>query len=214
MSSTLLYKAFIALVLTASASSLAQQPFVTCWDDMSRKVGYRTHIWKSTAFSNQEGASALVELEAKPTAHDDCTNTSRLYVRQSADQPYTLAFTAPVDSDTQGNSLELVGWSGKQLLLNESSWTYHGDAFYSQPVIYDIETGSVSRPKIGELISTEIHKDCVVKAVATRWLGQEIELTAQDNDVEYSDDEADGCLTGRPKVWIFNPSSNVVRPKR
>ena len=212
MSSTLRYKVLLLLLLSVSA--FAESPFITCWDNMDRKTGYRAHSWKSAAVSNQGGANAFVELKALPTPHGDCTNTSRLYVRQSNDLPYKLVFTTRVEPDTQGNSLEIVGWSGNQLLLNESSWTYHGDAFYSQPVVYDAKTGTVSRPKIGDLISAQIHKDCSIKAVAKRWVSSEIELTAQDYEIDYGTDEADGCLTGQPKTWLFNPASSELRPNK
>jgi hypothetical protein len=118
MSSTLLYKVSLSFALLAGSFAVAQQAFVTCWDDKDQTKNYSRHISKTPVVTNDHGWQVYIEAEASPAklASGNCVNTSRLMLRPPKGQFRPVYITRPSEW-TLGNDLNILGWWGDKLLF-------------------------------------------------------------------------------------------------
>jgi hypothetical protein len=214
MSSTLRGKAtaWLALVLGLASSAIAQGISVSCWDDLAKQTGCAVHTKRFPIVSNGKGRDAYVETTAKPVKDPsgDCANTSRLFVRQ-AGQPFQLVYITRPSTYLLGNDLQIVGWSGDLLLLNDRDWQYASDYDSNKVVIYNAMTGTFATPDLAKLVAQQLKVDCELRAVARGWEAGHVAFEVSEAAVDLDDDQR--CLRGKPALWTFDLKAKQVAPK-
>ena len=209
MSSTLLYKVILPTVLLFANLAVAQQAFVTCWDDKDQTKNYSHHATKTPVMANDHGWQAYIEAEANPAklASGQCVNTSRLMLRAPKGSFRPVYITRPAEY-TLGNDLAILGWSGDQLLFIDTTWQYGSDAFSHQVVILDAPSGTFSMPDLGKMVAEQLQLKCDLDPMAKGWKDGKVVFGVA--DTELGTDDPAGCMAGKPTLWIFDPKLLTV----
>jgi hypothetical protein len=205
MSSTLLYKVSLAGVVTCANLAVAQQAFVTCWDDQAETKNYARHVAKTAVTTSEHGWQAYIDAEARPAklASGNCVNTSRLMLRSPKGAFRVVYITRPAEW-ALGNHLELLGWWGDKLLFNDTSWQYASDASGNQVVILNATSGTFDMPELAKMVAERLQLKCDLQTTARRWEQGKVLFAVADTELG---NEGAGCLEGKPQTWLYDPKT-------
>src|SRR5882672_745924 len=158
-----------AIRLKPVFSSSKQTRYVSCWNKKNKLTGSRL-VRTPVLISPDASHRAYVEVEATAFQPKDlatytgnlCENTSRLFLAGSGEATFKLVFTQSQDDFSDGNSLTLVDWSsdGKHLLLERTQWKYESEGDYTDFVVFNADSGTVTRPDLEAAIAARYGKDC------------------------------------------------------
>jgi hypothetical protein len=190
--------------------SVAQETFVTCWDDVQKETNYRFHRLRGPVLTNAHGWQVYVDAEARPARMNtgQCVNTSRLMMKAPKGGAFVPVYITRPGESALGNDLKLLGWSGDQLLFIDTSWQYASDAYSHQIVIFEAPSGTFSMPDLGKIVAEQLRLKCDLDPVAKGW--NEGKVLFGVTDTELGTKDPAGCMAGKPKWWVFDPKNLSV----
>ncbi len=155
--------------LKSSFSTSKQTQYVSCWDKKNKLTGSR--LVRTPVLVSSDGSHrAYVEVEATAFQPRDlatytgslCENTSRLFFAGSGEAKFRLVFSQSPEDFSDGNSLTLVDWSsdGMHLLMERTQWKYESEGDYTDFVIFNVDSGTVTQPNLEAAIAARYGKDC------------------------------------------------------
>jgi len=129
----------------------AMSTYTTCNEESTGKL-VGSHKARTSVLVSPDGKfRAYAESEAAASTTNDgtapeCQNSSKLYVAGAASQEFHVVLELKPDSETLGNSIDLIDWSprGHRLLVAEGTWQWGSDAGALVARIYDAEAGALS----------------------------------------------------------------------
>jgi hypothetical protein len=139
---------------------------LSCWKDSDHLISRLGH---SATIYSSAGYRAYVEVKAtafRPKYQETytgplCENTSRLFLAGPGDAEFKLAYSQSADF-SDGNSLKLVDWSpdGVFLLMERASWKYESEGDYTDLVLFNPESRSVTVPDLSKILEGRFGADC------------------------------------------------------
>jgi len=150
-------------------STSKQTQYVSCWDKKNKLTG--SHLVRTPIFVSSDGSHrAYLEVEATAFQPKDlatytgplCENTSRLFFAGIGETKFKLVFSQSQEDFSDGNSLTLVDWSsdGTRLLMERTQWKYESEGDYTDFVIFNVNSGTVTQSGLEAAIAARYGKDC------------------------------------------------------
>jgi len=158
-----------ATQLKPSFRTSKQTQYVSCWDKKNKLTG--SHLVRTPVLVSSDGSHrAYVEVESTAFQPKDlatytgplCENTSRLFFAGGEEAKFRLVFSQSAEDFSVGNSLTLVDWSsdGMHLLLERTQWKYESEGDYTDFVVFNVDSGTVTQPNLEAAIAARYGKDC------------------------------------------------------
>jgi hypothetical protein len=158
-----------AIPLKPLLSISKQTQYVSCWDKKNNPTG--SHLVRTPIFVSSDGSHrAYLEVEATAFQPRDsatyagslCENTSRLFFAGSGETKFRLVFSQSSEDFSDGNSLTLVDWSsdGTRLLMERTQWKYESEGAYTDFVVFNAGSGTVTKTDLEAAIAARYGKDC------------------------------------------------------
>jgi hypothetical protein len=155
--------------LKQSFRTSKQTQYVSCWDKKNKLTG--SHLVRTPVLVSSDGSHrAYVEVESTAFQPKDlatytgplCENTSRLFFAGGEEAKFRLVFSQSAEDFSDGNSLTLVDWSsdGMHLLLERTQWKYESEGDYTDFVVFNVDSGTVTQPNLEAAIAARYGKDC------------------------------------------------------
>jgi len=155
--------------LKPSFSTSKRTQYVSCWVKKNKLTSSR--LVRTPVLVSPDGSHrAYVEVEATAFQPKDlptytgplCENTSRLFFAGSGGATFRLVFSQSAEDFSDGNSLTLVDWSsdGLHLLMERTRWTYESEGNYTDFVVFNVNSGTVTQPDLVAAIAARYGKDC------------------------------------------------------
>jgi len=165
-----------AIRLKPVFSSSKQTQYVSCWNKKNKLTGSR--LVRTPVLISPDGSHrAYVEVEATAFQPKDlatytghlCENTSRLFLAKNGETTFKLVFTQSSEDFSDGNSFTLVDWSsdGMHLLMERTQWKYESEGDYTDFAVFNVDSGTVTRPDLEAAIAARYGKDCGSENSAT-----------------------------------------------
>jgi hypothetical protein len=165
-----------AIRLKPVVSNSKQTQYVSCWGKKKKLIGSR--LVRTPVLISPDGSHrAYVEVEATAFQPKDlatyngdlCENTSRLFLAKNGETTFKLVFTQSQEDFSEGNSLSLLDWSsdGMHLLMGRTRWKYESEGDYTDFVVFNVNSGAVTRPDLEAAIAARYGKDCGSENSAT-----------------------------------------------
>jgi hypothetical protein len=157
-------------------SNSKRTQYVSCWNKKNKLIGSR--LVRTPVLMSPDGSHrAYVEVEATAFQPKDlatytgdlCENTSRMFLAKNGETTFKLVFTQSQEDFSDGNSLTLVDWSsdGMHLLMGRTQWKYESEGDYTDFVVFNVDSGTVTRPDLEAAIAARYGKDCGSENSAT-----------------------------------------------
>src|SRR5262250_1814556 len=151
-----------AIRLKAVVLSSKQTQYVSCWSKNNRTVSSK--LVRTPVLISPDGSHrAYVEVEATAFQPKDtatyignlCENTSRLFVAKRGETSFKQVFSQSAEDFSDGNSLTLVDWSsdGMHILMERTQWKYESEGDYTDFVVFNLDSGTVTRPDLEAAIA-------------------------------------------------------------
>lgn len=154
--------------LEPTRSTSKNTKFVSCFNK-GQTTG--SHIVRTPVFESPDGLhQAYIEVEAIAFQPKDelnydgpvCENTSRLFIAGLKGDAFKLSYSQSPPDIADGNNLKLVDWSsdGTRLLMERTIWKYESERFYTDLVLYAVDSGTVTTPDLFKIFEARFGKDC------------------------------------------------------
>jgi hypothetical protein len=125
--------------------------YATCYEESTGRLAGSHKARTAVLVSPDEKFRAYAESEAAASTTNDgtvpeCQNISKLYVAGAGGQEFHVVLELKPDSETLGNSFDLIDWSsqGHRLLVAQGIWQWGSDAGAMVARIYDADSGALS----------------------------------------------------------------------